>query len=124
MWSTNDGVIFTGSTPHPESSPGVSTAEPQHFDNTVAVMQFVKQRSDDVVQARTQTTTRDDRGARLFRIEKQLRPRPRQLELDSWIGADLDALRNASGVAGRVTFRGGEARFAECGRVHRKTKIA
>jgi hypothetical protein len=84
----------------------------------------VKERPDDIVQARTQSAARNDPGARLLRIEKQLRPRPGQLELNTRIGADLDPVRNANVIAGRVIFRGGDARFAECGRVHRKSLFA
>jgi hypothetical protein len=102
----------------------VASTETEHLRDAVAVVQFEKERANDVVQARTQTATRNDPGARLLRIEKQLRPRPCQLELDPWIGADLDSLRDADFITGCVTFCRCEACFAECGRVHRKRKIA
>ena len=84
--------------------PAVATAETEHFRDAVAVVQFEKERANDVVQARTQTATRNDPGARLLRIEKQLRPRPCQLELDARIRADLDPLGDADFITGRVTF--------------------
>ena len=104
--------------------PAVASTKTEHLRDAVPVVQFEKERANDVVQARTQTATRNDPGARLLRIEKKLRARSGQLELDPWIRADLDALGNANVIAGRVTFRGGEACFAECGRIHRKRKIA
>ncbi len=84
--------------------PAVPTAETEHLCDAVPVMQFVKERPDDIVQARTQTATRNDPGARLLRIEKQLRPRPRQFELESRIRADLDSLWDADFITGRVSF--------------------
>jgi hypothetical protein len=108
----------------PWIEPTVSTAKTEHLGDTIPVMQFVKERTNYVVQPRTQTAARHDPGARLLWIEKQLRPRPCQLELESRLRADLDPLGNANVIAGRVTFRGCEARFAERRRVHRKRKIA
>ena len=75
-------------------------------------------------EAGTQTAARHDASTRLFRIEEKVRARTRQFKLDPGIRADLDPLRDANVITGRVTFRGGEARFAERGRVHRKRKIA
>ena len=68
--------------------PAVATAETEHFRDAVAVVQFEKERANDVVQPRTQTATRNDPGARLLRIEKQLRPRPCQFELDARLLVD------------------------------------
>ena len=104
--------------------PAVSAAETEHLGDAVAVVQFEKERANYVVEAGTQTAARHDPGARLFRIEEKLRARTGQLELESRIRADLDPLGDADVIAGRVTFRGGEARFAERGRIHRKRKIA
>src|SRR6476659_1894521 len=84
--------------------PTVATTKTKHFRDAVAVVQFEKERANDVVEARTQTATRNDPGARLLRIEKQLRPRPCQFELDSRIRADLDPLGDSDFIIGCVTF--------------------
>jgi len=104
--------------------PAVASTKTEHLRDAVAVVQFVKELTDYVVQPRAQTTACHDTGTRVFRIEEKLRPRTRQFELESRIRADLDPLRDANIVAGRVTFRGGKARFTERGRIHRKRKIA
>jgi hypothetical protein len=102
----------------------VTAAKAEHLGDAVAVVEFEKKRADDVVEARTQTAARHDARARLLRIEKQLRPRPRQLELDAWFRPDFDPLGDADIVANRVAERGSEERFAKCGCVHRKRTIA
>src|SRR4249920_2054234 len=84
--------------------PAVTTAETEHFRDAVAVVQFEKERANDVVQARPQTATRNDPGARLLRIEKQLRARPCQFELDARTRADLDPFGNSDFITGCVTF--------------------
>ena len=63
--------------------PAVAAAKAEHLRDAIAVVQFEKERADDVVEAGAQTTTRHDAGARLFRIEEELRPRPGQLELQA-----------------------------------------
>ena len=100
--------------------PAVSAAKAEHLRDAVAVVQFEEERADDVVQPRTQPAARHDARARLLRIEEELRPRPRQLELQPRLRADFDPLRDADVVADRVAFRGGEARFAEGGCLHEK----
>ena len=84
--------------------PAVATTKAEYLRDAVAVVQLEKKRANYVVQARTQTATRNDPGARLLRIEKQVRPRPCQFELDPCIGADFDSLRDADFITGRVTF--------------------
>ena len=84
--------------------PAVSTAETEHFGDTIAVMQFVKEGTNYVVQPRTQAATCYHAGARQLRIEKQLRTRPCQYELQTRISADLDPLRNKDLNTGRETI--------------------
>ena len=93
----------------------VAAAKAEHLGDAVAVVQFEKERADDVVKARTQSAAGHDAGARLFRVEEKLRSRARQLELKSRLGPDFDPLGNAKVVADRVAMGGGEARFAEGG---------
>jgi len=124
MPSTNCGVIFTGSAPRSGSEPAVSAAKTEHLGDPVTVVEFKKERADDVVEPRTQTAARHDARPRLLRIEKQLRPRPRQLERDARFRTDFDPLGDADIVANRVAERGSEARVAEGVYVHRKRTIA
>ena len=60
--------------------PTISAAETQHFGHAIAVMQFEKERADDVVQAGTKSAASDDSGARSFRIEEKFRERPGEFE--------------------------------------------
>ena len=83
--------------------PAVTAAKAEHLRDAVAVVQFEEERADDVVQPRTQPAARHDSRARLLRIEEKLLPRPRQLELQPRLRADLDSLGNADLVADRVT---------------------
>ena len=78
--------------------------KPSTSADAVAVVQFEEERANYVVEARTQTAARHDAGARLLRIEEQLRPRPRQLELDP--GSAPTSIRSGmrTVITGRVTF--------------------
>ncbi len=96
----------------------VSAAKTEHFAHAVTIVQLEKERSDDVVQPRTQTAAGHDACARLLRIEEELRPRPGQLELKARLRANFDALGNADFVVGCVTSGEAEARFAEGGSLH------
>src|SRR6476646_11776642 len=58
----------------------VASTKTEHVRDAVAVVQFVKQRTDYVVQPRAQTTARHDTGTRVCRIEEKLRPRTRPFE--------------------------------------------
>ena len=49
---------------------------------------------------------------------------PASSNCDARLRTDFDPLGDADVVANRVAERGGEARFAECGCVHRKRTIA
>jgi hypothetical protein len=103
--------------------PAVTAAKAEHLGDAIAVVKFEKERADDVVESRTQTSARHDARARLLRIEKEFRSRPRQLELDARFRTDFDPLRDADFVAHGVAECGGEARFAEGGCVHRKRTV-
>ena len=98
--------------------PSVAATKAEHLGNAVAVMQFQKERTNNVIEAGTQSAARDDAGTRLLRVEEELRARSSQLELQPRLGADFDPLRNANGVADRVALGGVEARRAENGYVH------
>src|SRR6187401_2922066 len=82
----------------------VAAAKADDLRNTVPVMELEKERANDIVQPRAQTAAGDDAGARLLRVEEQLRARPSQLEADSRIFANLNPLRDANIVTRCVTF--------------------
>jgi hypothetical protein len=63
----------------------VSHAEAEDLRYSVSIMQLAKQRSDDVVQARTQTAASNDARARPLRIKKQVFPRARRFDEGSSI---------------------------------------
>jgi hypothetical protein len=104
--------------------PAVTAAKAKDFGDAVAIVQFEKQRADDVVEAGAEAATRHNTRPRLFRIEEELGTRARKLELKSWICADFDPLRDAELVADRVAVRRGETWLAESRGVHRNRAIA
>ena len=104
--------------------PAVAAAKAEHLGDAVAVVQFEKERADDVVEPGAQPAARHNARARLFRVEEKFRARAGQLELKSWLGTDFDPLGDAEVVADRVAARGGEAWLAEGRSVHRKRAIA
>ena len=61
----------------------VAATKAKHLGDAVAVLEFEKERVDDVIEPRAQTAAGHDTRARLLRIEKQLRTRPRHLKLDA-----------------------------------------
>src|SRR5689334_8048452 len=73
----------------------IAAAEAEHFADTIAVVQLEEERANDVVQPRAQPAASHDSGARLFRVEEELCPRPRDLELHPRLRGDLDPLRDA-----------------------------
>ena len=104
--------------------PAVSTAETEHFGHTVAIMQFKKQRANDVVEARAQTAARHDSGTRFLRVEEKLCTWAGFLEPQTRLSTRFDPLRNMYIVTYRVREFLCEARFTECRRVHRNRMIA
>ena len=122
MPSTNCGVIFTGSAPC-GIEPAVTAAKAEHLGDAVAVVQFEKDRADDVVEAGAQSATRHNARARLFRVEEKFRSRAGQLELKSRLGTNFDPLGDAEVVVDRVAACGG-AWLAEGRNVHRKRASA
>jgi hypothetical protein len=105
--------------------PAVAAAKAKHLGDAVAVVQFEKERADDVVEARAQAATRHNARARLFRVEEKLGVETGQLELESWNACWISApLRDAELVADRVEVPGGEAWLAEHPSVHQKRAIA
>jgi hypothetical protein len=104
--------------------PAVTAAKAKDLGDAVAIVQFEKQRADDVVEAGAEAATRHNTRPRLFRIEEELGTRARKLELKSWICADFDPFRDAELVAERVAVGRGETWLAESRGVHRKRAIA
>ena len=58
----------------------ITASKPQHFRNSVGMMEFKKKRADHVVQAGAQAAAGHDAGACLRRVEKQFVSRPGQLK--------------------------------------------
>jgi hypothetical protein len=104
--------------------PAVAAAKAEHLGDAVAVVQFEKERADDVVEAGAQSATRHNARARLFRVEEKFRAWAGQLELKSRLGTNFDPLGDAEVVVDRVAACGGEAWLAEGRSVHRKRAIA
>ena len=100
--------------------PAVTAAKAKHLSDTVAVVQFEKERADDVVETGAQAATRHNARARLFRVEEKFRARAGQLELKARFSTDFDPLGDTEVVADRVATCGGEAWLAESRGVHRK----
>ena len=100
--------------------PAVTAAKAKDLGDAVAVVQFEKERADDVVEPGAQAATRHNARPRLFRVEEKFRTRAGQLELKSWLGTDFDPLGDADVVADRVATCGGEAWLAERRGVHRE----
>jgi hypothetical protein len=92
-----------------ESAIAVSKA--QHRRNPVAIVQFEKERADDVVETRAQSTARHDAGACLPWVKEEIRTKTSQFEVVPGPGPDFDPFWNADVVANRVAARRSEAWF-------------
>ena len=118
-----DVIHELGSDPHRLRAargiePAVAAAKSQHFGDTVAVMQFEKERPDNIVEAGAQPPAGHDRRPGFLRVKKQLRARSGQLELEPGVLAGFDPLGDAGVVADHMGPGGGEAGFAERGYLH------